>query len=56
MVKSSIIVPTQSTGSTSRKRSIDQDAEHNDNNTERATDDKETEVNRSTLEPNWTLN
>lgn len=50
MVKSSIIVPAQSTGSASRKRSMDQDDEHNDsNNTEKATDDNETEVNRSTI-------
>lgn len=49
MVKSSIIVPAQSTGSASRKRSMDQDDEHSDNNNaEKATDDNETEVNRST--------
>ncbi|CDH56789.1 hypothetical protein RO3G_06038 [Lichtheimia corymbifera JMRC:FSU:9682] len=51
MVKSSIIVPAQSTGSASRKRSMDQDDEHNDsNNTEKATDDNETEAKKPRLE------
>ena len=49
MVKSSIIVPAQSTGSASRKRSMDQGDEHDTNNTEKAMDDNEKEVNRSTL-------
>ncbi|KAI7886174.1 hypothetical protein K492DRAFT_178324 [Lichtheimia hyalospora FSU 10163] len=50
MVKSSIIVPAQSTGSTSRKRSMDQGDEHDSNNTEKAVDDNEKETKKPRLE------